>query len=90
MSSGMRSSTTGASTSTSFPSDFLEFWSSTTDRLYLNSHASHHLVAIYAMGAGGPLIEEAYQTHVVYMKPAFESPEPITEDNFWKHLGKRE
>ncbi len=42
------------------------------------------------MGAGGPLIEEAYQTHVVYMKPAFESPEPITEDNFWKHLGERE
>ncbi|RDX50762.1 hypothetical protein OH76DRAFT_440647 [Lentinus brumalis] len=55
-----------------------------------HNHASHHLVAIYAMGAGGPLIEEAYQTHVVYMNPAFESPEPITEDNFWKHLGKRE
>ncbi|RPD56818.1 hypothetical protein L226DRAFT_492010 [Lentinus tigrinus ALCF2SS1-7] len=55
-----------------------------------HNHASHHLVAIYAMGAGGPLIEEAYQTHVVYMKPAFESPEPITAENFRKHLGKRE
>lgn len=24
------------------------------------------------------------------MRPAFESPEPITEAAFWKHLGKRE
>ena len=54
------------------------------------SHASHHLVAIYAMGAPGPTIEAAYQTHVVYMRPSFEAPEPVTEDNFWKHLGKRE
>ena len=42
------------------------------------------------MGASGPLIEEAYETHVVYMRPSFESPEPITDENFWKHLGKRE
>ena len=42
------------------------------------------------MGARGELIEQAYQTHIVYMRPAFESPEPITEENFWKHLGKRE
>ena len=55
-----------------------------------DSHASHHLVAIYAMGARGELIEQAYQTHIVYMRPAFKSPEPITDENFWKHLGKRE
>ena len=42
------------------------------------------------MGAPGPTIEAAYQTHVVYMRPSFEAPEPVTEDNFWKHLGKRE
>ncbi|KAI0739605.1 hypothetical protein C8Q80DRAFT_1222014 [Daedaleopsis nitida] len=55
-----------------------------------HNHASHHLLAIYALGAGGPLIEEAYQTHVVYMRPAFKSPEPVNEKNFWKHVGKRE
>ncbi|KAI0667401.1 hypothetical protein C8Q78DRAFT_982173 [Trametes maxima] len=55
-----------------------------------HNHASHHLVAIYALGAGGPLIDAAYQTHAVYMRPAFDSPEPITEKNVWLHLGKRE
>ncbi|KAI0367931.1 hypothetical protein BV20DRAFT_534637 [Pilatotrama ljubarskyi] len=55
-----------------------------------HNHASHHLVAIYAMGAGGPLIEAAYQTHVAYMRPAFQSPEPIDDKSFWLHLGKRE
>ncbi|KAI0357098.1 hypothetical protein OH77DRAFT_1422596 [Trametes cingulata] len=55
-----------------------------------HNHAAHHLVAIYAMGAGGPLIEAAYQTHVAYMRPAFQSPESIDEKSFWRHLGKRE
>ena len=42
------------------------------------------------MGASGPLLEAAYDTHVAYMRPAFESPEAITDENFWKHLGKKE
>ena len=42
------------------------------------------------MGAGGPLLEEVYKTHIVTLQPAFKSPEPITDDNFWKHLGQRE
>ena len=54
------------------------------------SHASHHLIAIYALGASGPLIDAAYQTHVKYMRPAFDSPEPVSVTNFWEHLGKRE
>ena len=88
MSSGMRSSTTEASISLSIHLIVLRYMLMALCNAY--SHASHHLVAIYAMGAAGPLIEAAYQTHVVYMKPAFESPEKITEENFWKHLGKRE
>ena len=42
------------------------------------------------MGASGPLLEAAYDTHVAYMRPSFESPEAITDENFWKHLGKKE
>ena len=85
MSSGTRSSMTGDSTSASFQLILLA--ALLTVR---TSHTSHHLVAIYAMGARGELIEQAYQTHIAYMRPAFESPEPITDENFWKHLGKRE
>ncbi|KAI0631662.1 hypothetical protein C8Q77DRAFT_1061280 [Trametes polyzona] len=55
-----------------------------------HNHASHHLVAIYALGAGGPLIKAAYETHVSYLLPALESPEKITEKNFFDHLGKRD
>ncbi|KAH9914000.1 uncharacterized protein BXZ73DRAFT_106782 [Epithele typhae] len=31
-----------------------------------HNHASHHLIAIYALGASGPLIEVAYATHVSF------------------------
>ncbi|PIL32612.1 hypothetical protein GSI_05315 [Ganoderma sinense ZZ0214-1] len=65
-------------------------WHAFFNDLGFHNHASHHLVAIYALGASGPLIEAAYKTHVAYMRPAFESPEPITEGTFWKHLGQRE
>ncbi|RPD56826.1 hypothetical protein L226DRAFT_574175 [Lentinus tigrinus ALCF2SS1-7] len=73
----------------SLKDDHVKWHAFINDRGFHN-HTSHHLVAIYAMGAGGPLTEEAYQSHVVSMQPAFKSPEPITDDNFWKHLGKRE
>ncbi|KAH9849117.1 hypothetical protein C2E23DRAFT_840918 [Lenzites betulinus] len=53
-----------------------------------HNHASHHLVAIYGLGASGPLIEAAYQTHVAYMRPAVESPESLDEKSVWTHLGK--
>jgi len=55
------------------------------DLLY--SHASHHLICIWAMGANGPLIDAAYATHYEYMRPAFESPGPITHDNYNAHVG---
>ena len=41
----------------------------------INSHAAHHLLAIYAMGAPKKLLEAAYETHVVYQKPSFPPPE---------------
>lgn len=55
-----------------------------------SSHSTHHLFAIYALGAPPELIKEAYQTHKDYLKPAFESPVPITDDNFLDHLADHE
>ncbi|EJF59777.1 hypothetical protein DICSQDRAFT_108392 [Dichomitus squalens LYAD-421 SS1] len=65
-------------------------WHAFFNDLGFHNHASHHLVAIYALGANSTLVEAAYQTHVEYMRPAFESPEPVNATNVWKHLGKRE
>ena len=39
------------------------------------------------MGASGAVIDAAYATHCEYQRPAFESPEDITRENFNKHLG---
>ncbi|KAG6334577.1 hypothetical protein ID866_4514 [Astraeus odoratus] len=52
-----------------------------------HNHASHHLLAIWAMGACGPVIEATYTQHWEYQRPAFESPGHITHSNFYKHLG---
>lgn len=38
------------------------------------------------MGASGPLIEAAYENDASYQREAFESPEPITKQNFHLHL----
>ncbi|KAI0739632.1 hypothetical protein C8Q80DRAFT_1222030 [Daedaleopsis nitida] len=52
-----------------------------------HNHASHQLLAIYQLGANRPLIQAAYETHASYMRPSYESPEPITDQNFHEHLG---
>jgi hypothetical protein len=44
------------------------------------------VLAIYALGASPEIIEEAYSRHE-YLKPAFDSPEPVTDNNFTEHLG---
>ena len=50
------------------------------------SHVTHHVLAIYALGASPEMIEEAYSRDD-HHKPAFSSPEPITDKNFSDHLG---
>ena len=50
------------------------------------SHVTHHVLAIYGLGASPEIIEDAYGTHD-YLKPVVESPDPITESNFAEHLG---
>ena len=54
------------------------------------SHSAHHLLAIYALGAPGPLISAAYQnTHLDHMRVAFVAPQDvvITDKNFTDYLG---
>ena len=50
------------------------------------SHVTHHVLAIYGQGASPKIIEDTYGMHD-YLKPVFESPDPITENNFAEHLG---
>ncbi|KAI0085244.1 hypothetical protein BDY19DRAFT_1050723 [Irpex rosettiformis] len=51
-----------------------------------HNHASHHLLAIYTMGANKELLEAAYATHVAYLKPAIFPPgvDTIINDSNWK------
>ncbi|OCH85391.1 hypothetical protein OBBRIDRAFT_838995 [Obba rivulosa] len=49
---------------------------------------SHHLLAVFSLGGGGPLIQAIYERHAVTMRLAFASPELINENNFGDHLGK--
>ncbi|KAG6329702.1 hypothetical protein ID866_9386 [Astraeus odoratus] len=55
-----------------------------------HNHSMHHLLAIYALGAPGPVISAAYQdTHLDHLRVAFIAPENvvITDDNFTDYLG---
>jgi hypothetical protein len=52
-----------------------------------HNHTSHHLLAIWALGASAPLIEAAYKINAEYQRLATVSPEDITSDNFYDHLG---
>jgi len=53
----------------------------------ISSHACHHLFALYALGALPSLLDAAYHTHTSYQRPAMDSPEDITLNNWKDHLG---
>ncbi|KAG6373572.1 hypothetical protein JVT61DRAFT_6220 [Boletus reticuloceps] len=55
-----------------------------------HNHSVHHLLAIYALGAPGPVISAAYEgTHLDHLRVAFVAPDKvtITDDNFADYLG---
>lgn len=56
----------------------------------LRSHAAHYVIALWSLGADASIIEAAYKQDCEYQRPAFESPGPITVDNFKDHLGDDE
>ena len=51
---------------------------------------SHQLLAVFAMGGSAPLYDAIYKFQAPQLKPAFQAPEAITEDNYEKFLGHRE
>lgn len=67
--------------------DYFKGFPGTDSDVIARSHASHHLLAIYALGADRKLLHIAYQTHVIYQRPSFPSPGDITEENWKLHLG---
>lgn len=56
--------------------------------LHPRSHASHHILAVYTLGASKELIEAIYPHHTWYQRPLMPSPEAIMEQNFTVHLGE--
>ncbi|KAG1824291.1 hypothetical protein EV424DRAFT_1538150 [Suillus variegatus] len=52
-----------------------------------HNHVTHRALALFAMGASGPLIEELYKQDSAIQRPAVRSPEAITEENFIEHIG---
>ncbi|KZT20020.1 hypothetical protein NEOLEDRAFT_1158829 [Neolentinus lepideus HHB14362 ss-1] len=55
-----------------------------------HNHATHHLLAKYALGATGPLIKASYDVDASYQRPAIKSPEPVGVQNFASHLCEQE
>lgn len=51
------------------------------------SHAVHHILAIYALGANEELLREGYKNDADRQRPLGKSPMPISQDNFADHLG---
>ncbi|KAF9486957.1 hypothetical protein BDN71DRAFT_1405413 [Pleurotus eryngii] len=52
-----------------------------------HNHATHHMLALWSLGADENVIKAAYKSNCSYQKPAFKSPGPIDESNFVEHLG---
>ncbi|KAH0834191.1 hypothetical protein J3R83DRAFT_11503 [Lanmaoa asiatica] len=52
-----------------------------------HNHITHRALAIYALGGSAAIIRDYYERDGDIQRTAFESPEPITEENFTDHLG---
>ncbi|EIW74935.1 hypothetical protein CONPUDRAFT_140309 [Coniophora puteana RWD-64-598 SS2] len=51
-----------------------------------HNHITHRALALYALGAPGPLIQAYYDYDGNLQRPAFRSPGEITKENFVEHL----
>jgi hypothetical protein len=52
------------------------------------SHITHHLLAIYALGASPDLLASAYKNEEGLQRAAFPSPGEITHENYADHIGE--
>ncbi|KAL0959084.1 hypothetical protein HGRIS_014382 [Hohenbuehelia grisea] len=64
-----------------------EKWHIFLNEKRFHNHASHHVLALWALGASANLIQAAYTEAAGSQRPAFPSPEPINSANFEEHLG---
>ncbi|CCO35038.1 hypothetical protein BN14_09151 [Rhizoctonia solani AG-1 IB] len=55
-----------------------------------HNHLSHHLFAAYGIGAPAHILHAAFDEHAEYQRPSYKSPEPITQENWTKHLGNED
>lgn len=55
------------------------------------SHISHHLLALWSLGASAESLQKAYDAEIDQQRPIKISEDvvPITEDNFCDHLGEQ-
>ncbi|KAF5350905.1 hypothetical protein D9758_010511 [Tetrapyrgos nigripes] len=52
-----------------------------------HNHITHQALAIWALGGDQHVINAAYKRNQKIQRPAYDSPEPITTENFNEHLG---
>ncbi|CAE6495743.1 unnamed protein product [Rhizoctonia solani] len=55
-----------------------------------HNHLSHHLFAAYGIGAPAHILQKAFNDHSSYQRPAYQSPESITHENWTMHLGNED
>ncbi|KAK0451420.1 uncharacterized protein EV420DRAFT_716756 [Desarmillaria tabescens] len=64
-----------------------EKWHVFFNHLRFHNHITHHVLAIWALGANKKTIEAVYQEYIPMQRPAIKSPNNISSENFTTHLG---
>ncbi|CEL60054.1 hypothetical protein RSOLAG1IB_09312 [Rhizoctonia solani AG-1 IB] len=60
------------------------------NEMRLHNHIAHHLFAAYGIGANAHVLQKAFDNHASYLRPAYQSPEAITYENWKNHLGNED
>ncbi|KAK7026431.1 hypothetical protein VNI00_015666 [Paramarasmius palmivorus] len=66
-----------------------EKWHVFFDDLGRHNHIPHHTLAIWALGGNEDMIQAGYDKNEWMQRPRGTSPESITKENFYEHLGDR-
>ncbi|KAL0069224.1 hypothetical protein AAF712_003587 [Marasmius tenuissimus] len=66
-----------------------ENWHTFYDEMGRHNHISHHLLALWSMGADAEILQKGYDLHVQLQKPKGDPKEAITKENFVDHLADR-
>ncbi|KAL0948373.1 hypothetical protein HGRIS_010955 [Hohenbuehelia grisea] len=65
-------------------------WHYYIDEVGRHNHTTHHLLALWSLGADANVLKAAYTSNCEWLLPAVTPPGAITKDNFKDHLGKHE